>query len=297
MSSKINVHPLTEKEYAKCFATFTARTTEYSSMITWTEKFLIDKQYQHPKILSIGAGTGHFDEMFIKLLPSPPSLYTAIEPNDTHFQQLKDRLSKYKFETEFVQEYFEHFSTDQQYDIIIMSHCLYPIPNPSQFMIHASTLLSPEGSLIIFIQTENSMCQFFNKYSALLEWSAPPLADHSVCTKSLCESLDAQHINYDLYICPSHINIDSFFHKTNQHDISTNSDYDIELQGNSQSRFAASSECDTKIIHDLLTFYIQTDTTKLPPNIIKDMIHDIKSGVYPGTHNYSHPGGVIVIHK
>ena len=92
MDYKIMVDPLTEEEYAKCFKTYCDRTHEYDAMIEWTKEFFTENSYKDPKILSIGAGTGYFDTILIDNLPNQPSHYVAIEPNDAHFEKLKESM-------------------------------------------------------------------------------------------------------------------------------------------------------------------------------------------------------------
>ena len=73
---KVNVDPLTESEYAKSFQVFAQRSSEYDAMITWVRDYF-DSSVR--SILSIGAGSGYFDEQIIDYLR--PERYVAVEPN------------------------------------------------------------------------------------------------------------------------------------------------------------------------------------------------------------------------
>lgn len=65
---KILVKPLTEDEYATSFKYFSDRSHEYEVMLNFLIKHINKNNKKTIKILSIGAGTGYFDNMYIKKL-------------------------------------------------------------------------------------------------------------------------------------------------------------------------------------------------------------------------------------
>ena len=263
-NEQISCNPLTEPEYAKCFRTFLDRSHEYDYMLNIVD-YIQTKPDESTTILSIGAGTGYFDEQVLNKLKNKVNYY-AFEPNPIHIIELTERLTKTRHNIKIIQDYFSSETTfDLEFDYILISHCLYPIRNPFNVLHHAISFLknNNESKLLLFHQGDVGMVNFVNKFNKYLKFSSEPYAKHDYSSKDIIEYLKYNNFKYDLYLLPAYIDLSDVF---------TNDD----------------------ILHDMVTFYIQTNTKLLPKQLFDEMVEDIKAHTLNDM-KYNHPTGMIII--
>lgn len=262
-NQKIACDPLSEPEYAKCFRTFLDRSHEYDYMLNIVD-YIETKSDGSTTILSIGAGTGYFDEQVLNKLKHKVNYY-ALEPNPIHITELTERLNKTTHNIKIIQDYFSTSSSfDLKFDYILISHCLYPIRNPFNVLHHAISFLNDDKSkLLLFHQGDVGMVNFVNKFNKFLKFSSEPYAKHDYSSKDIIEYLKYNHIKHDLYLLPAYIDLSDVF--TNE-----------------------------ELLHDMVTFYIQTNTKLLPKELFDEMVEDIKAHTMSDM-KYNHPTGMIII--
>lgn len=216
-------------------------------------------------ILSIGAGTGHFDQQVLNRIPNKVNYY-AIEPNPAHVPELKERLATTIHNITVIQDYFTtETSFDIKFDYILISHCLYPIPNPFNVLHHAINLLENKGKLLLFHQGDVGMVNFVQKFNKYLKFNGEPYAKHDFSSKDIIEFLKYNKINYQTQLLPAYIDMTDVF---------DNED----------------------ILHDMVTFYIQTNTRLLPKPLFDMMVEDIKEHTLGiSCMRYNHPTSMIII--
>lgn len=253
----LKVEPLTYEQYAKHFKAFVQRTSEYKVMIEFLVDFIKSSKKTELKFMSIGAGTGHFDNQVFSQCDVKVDYY-GIEPNKSHFDQLTETIKTNK--TKFEQVCFtEEMKPCPEYDIVLISHCLYPMDEPIDMIKHAMKFLNETGKLIIFHQTEVGVCQFYRTFMEQI----------------------------------------TFYPKRPQDDLSFSIDDIIKEVGVECIKKEISSALDVTDInsdnldatHDLLTFFCQTDTRKLPDTIFKEMIAYVKK--HSDNNMFLHPTGII----
>ncbi len=127
-------------------------------------------------VLSVGAGSGEFDEQVVSLiqrLTGQQALkYVAIEPNESQFQALETRTQEsdvFKNVALRIQQVSaEDFHTDETFDFIHFTHSMY---YSDEELMLLSTLKRLKSHGILMISTtifEMGMEQFsFNVYSLL----------------------------------------------------------------------------------------------------------------------------------
>jgi phospholipid N-methyltransferase len=253
---KLLIEPLNEKQYADVFNVFMNRSHEYESMI----EFLVSEFNKHNRqlqILSLGAGTGYFDKKVIDRLIIKPS-YTALEPNPVYIEQIKETLPDAKI----IQDYFTlTYNTIERYDYIIFSHSLYCISEPWNIINYATNFLMKDGKVIVFHQSERGMYQFVSKFNNYLTFNEKPYADHTYSAKDIAKKLNnnCKHNRLSGYIDMSDV-------------------------------FG-----DKEILHKMLSFFMQTDTNKLPEWIVNEMVNELKANMRDN--KYIHPVDILLINK
>ncbi len=116
-------------------------------------------------ILSIGCGTGIFEEPFLtSLLSQNKSIeFVGVEPNETECmttQKWCKKLSnsaKTQFEFTIHPVVFEKFAANQQFDIILLVHSIYSFPNIEASIRQVYELLKPEGIGTIAIELKRQL--------------------------------------------------------------------------------------------------------------------------------------------
>lgn len=258
--NQITINPLTESEYADVFKVFSERSHEYEVMLNQIVSIINNLDEKKIKILSIGSGTGYFDNMFLSKI-NKEFEYTCIEPNDKHISELKTNLKKYNSIT-INQEYFtETTKLNDTYDIIIFSHSLYPINNPYESILNASKYITKKGKIVIFHQTNTGMCPFVNKYYKLFKFIKPPLANHIFNINDIYE-----YISKNTKMTVTKKEIESYIDFKNLND---------------------------KDMDKMLSFFLQFDYSKLSKTLQTDMISEIEKNIQ--NNNYLHPTGILII--
>lgn len=255
------VKPLTEKEYVECFKYFSERSHEYEDMLELFTMVIDNLNKRSIEILSIGAGTGVFEEQIIKISNVKINI-TCLEPNINHIPMLEKRNFI------VIPEYLSvETKIDKKFDLVLMSHCLYPIKKPIEMIIKSMEFLNSTGKLIIFHQSSIGMYQFISKIWPLINFIDQPIADHS---------LSIEQIVMDLKNRPS------FNYRLTHGYVSSWIDVKDIIQNN------------IDITHHLLTFFSQTNTKNLDSEIFNKMIQKIKSNIYD-EYKYLHPTGILII--
>jgi ubiquinone/menaquinone biosynthesis C-methylase UbiE len=258
---KVKVSPLTEIEYAECFQVFAERSHEYEVMLSNIMNIINNMNNKKIKMLSIGAGTGYFDSQILKKI-NHEVIYHAIEPNEKHITLLQKTLEPYK-NIKIHKNYFsENTRLDEKYDVILFSHSLYPINNPYSSVKNALNFLEDTGKLIIVHQTSKGMCPFVNKYYKFILFDKSPLADHTFDSNDIVKQLMNKEIKVNSTETYSYIDFSDINNK--------------EIQ------------------EKMLSFFLQTNYSKLPYNLQLNMIYDIKNNM-DEKNRYLHPTGLITI--
>jgi len=188
-----------DEAYKKHYKKFRSLTDTVSVIKKWMQNFLttVDRPIQN--VLSIGCGNGQIDtECLLEPLDSI-SLYTGLDPNTEHLQTFRERLTSHtKARVALLPTLFEDFHSDQRYDLIIMSHVLYYIPQRKFALSKACTLLSEKGTLIIFHQTERGINTLQKRYGR---------TRYSYNSFELGNDLDMLEIPYRYEELDSYVNI------------------------------------------------------------------------------------------
>ncbi|HEY9803613.1 MAG TPA: class I SAM-dependent methyltransferase [Leptolyngbyaceae cyanobacterium] len=153
------------------------------------QKWLVNRQvaldliqkHLHPEppqvaVLSVGAGPGDFDVQVIRFLkqqlPKDFTLhYLAVEPNPFHRQRYEKEINVPEFSDVELKVYpikVQEFQTDEKFDIIHYTHCLYYMPNDEKQIIRQGLeMLKEDGFLVITLETREAVIfETMFKYAA-----------------------------------------------------------------------------------------------------------------------------------
>ncbi len=279
------VDPLSEKQYIESFASLyqpfeNNRSTESQVRAQWTKDYL--KTYASPdSILSIGAGTGTYDAFLINQLSAPPQYYCGVEPTPGHEKILQRNIANLKSPPRNISIISRPFDQDFQligseckhFDLIVMAHCLYCIPNQAEAIKHATQFLNDDGRIVIYNGCFEGVTEVFTKFvhEFNLTWTTYPIQDQTVTIETISNDLRAMNIRHSMERFNSFIDVTSFF------------------------------EDDRPTVINILNFMMQTDVTKFPEYYLQEMIDYVKGyskfNQKSGWYEFYKPSGFIVVPK
>ncbi len=256
---------LTDEEYAKCFDILKQVSCEHAVTVRWFHNTLVPalSHKDRIKILSIGAGTGDFDEQIIATFsPNMPLEYHFIESNPHHSQELEHRFSERENNRKFVIHACKFPSEEirsEKFDIIIMAHVLYYFEDRQQAIVDAMKQLSDDGVLLIVHQTGLGVNQIQKQFRVN--------HNYSCSIQDLANILDNLGSNYSRAMLPTSLEVTSIF----------------------------KNETETSDL--LMSFFIETNIKTLSSQQQSDLTNLIKSLSFEraGRFFLFHPVGILLV--
>lgn len=147
------------------FETFLRYTDEKEKSAAKLAEILQKKLCDRSSILDIGTGNGEYLELALTKVKMPEEVtLNLVEPSEDLFEQLGQRF-KQKFPEERLKTAnvdLQSFVTDEQFDVILMSHLFYHIPRVAWTaqLAKALSLLRPTGILIIVLREKDDAYDF-----------------------------------------------------------------------------------------------------------------------------------------
>ena len=212
---KEECYSLTEDEYAQCYKPFLKCSDNLADMISLIEPVVASFSGKPISIMSIGAGTGYFEDELVRKLDLKISHFHAVEPNKDHHKMLKQTMLSWdNVEFTIEEKYFtEEYETQHKFDLILMSHCLYNMDNIPKVLSKACSLLEENGKLIAFIHSEIGAAELYNHAINNVQYLSPPLGDQSVTSKSVCRMLTDLSISHVVQERPCTLDVTDFLKK------------------------------------------------------------------------------------
>jgi SAM-dependent methyltransferase len=166
---------LTPSEYARCFEVLKASSREHEVTSQWFASQVapcLDVS-DTLRIMSIGSGPGDFDELLILAMPMRGYVeYNFVENHPGHLEALRrctEALQRPGFSFNIHQNAFTSATQmSGKFDVIIMAHFLYYVPDREAVIANAKSHLSERGVLIIIHQTALGINQVQRYLSGLI---------------------------------------------------------------------------------------------------------------------------------
>jgi SAM-dependent methyltransferase len=196
--------PLTEEGYAKANAAFRqAWSGDRHHILQFLEARLpaVLEGKTDLSILSVGAGTGLFDEQAIALvqrLSGQPSLtYVVVEPNASQNQEFAAITRKEAFKDvrfEMIPLRAEDFHPDRAFDLIFYIHSIYHMPGSQEALIrNSAAMLKPHGLLMMAVASEEcTMAGLIQQFFGVIDYHA--LGDKVFGANQMKQVLERNHL-------------------------------------------------------------------------------------------------------
>lgn len=216
MSTKHVCEGLTAEEYTRLFASYQNDTDEYSDMVSLIEPFLHDFKGKHVDFMSIGAGTGCFEDALIKEKGLLVEYYYAVEPNDVRRADLERIVPTWntdyfiddrKFAGDF------EIKTTKRFDLILISHAMYFFREPWRAILRARSFLKPGGVLLVLNMTEVGYADVQREFFKVAQITGTPIYSSEVTTKSMSQELDQASVPHKVVTKESRLDVTDFIKK------------------------------------------------------------------------------------
>ena len=177
--------PLEGERYKDGQLIFRQSSNQQKLMLAWLDQNCV-AQFEHEtiKFLSIGAGTGIFDEQVIQgfLRRDVRIHYEGLDPNKDVLQLLENGLRALtgdKLTVSTLLSDFESYQTPNKFNFILLVHTHYFFHDLCQNLQKSWDLLEEGGSIILYSALDIILSQFFN-VTFQSNFGHPPWLSHHV---------------------------------------------------------------------------------------------------------------------
>jgi SAM-dependent methyltransferase len=157
------IQPLNDGYYAQCLEIFEANSDQRLGLLDWLEAKVLSRIPQGSNaILSVGCGTGAFDERILRYVRSPMNrvAYLGIEPNEVEAAEFLERMCTQKSEQVDVSVLVQKFGDrlfEQEFDLILFVQSIYYLEDRKDAIDTALQALKPGGELVIVIAPDEAL--------------------------------------------------------------------------------------------------------------------------------------------
>jgi SAM-dependent methyltransferase len=192
------VHALSDRDYAQCLEVFEANSDQRVEIFNWLEHNVLSKMSNDfNSILSVGCGTGAFDERILQNLIGRMEQikYLGIEPNQLEAAEFLKRMQAQSsdhivVDSSVLVEKFGDRSFGREFDLVLFVQSIYYLDNRNDAIDAALDALNPGGVLIIVVAPNESLNVIAN-----LIWQRQ-MGDKSFFSDDLRLHFDARGIDY-----------------------------------------------------------------------------------------------------
>ena len=157
------IHPLTNSYYAQCLEIFEANSDQRLGLLGWLEANVVSKMSQDANaILSVGCGTGTFDEHILgyALERMNQITYVGIEPNEiaaADFLKTMGSQTSNQVDVSVLVQKFGEQTFEITFDLILFVQSIYYLEDRNDAIDAALQALKPGGELVIVIAPDEEL--------------------------------------------------------------------------------------------------------------------------------------------
>lgn len=163
VASITQIQPLQDEYYAQCLEIFEASSDQRRGILDWLEANVLPRMSTDSNaILSVGCGTGAFDQRILRYVQSRMNhvAYVGIEPNEVEATEFLEIMRAHKSEQVEVSILVEKFGGqlfDQAFDLILFVQSIYYLEDRQDAIDAALQALKPGGELVIVIAPDEAL--------------------------------------------------------------------------------------------------------------------------------------------
>ena len=206
---------LTDEEFVSTYATFCDLWAQPDAGNSLFKQLFHSYKERAIDFLSNGSGTGFFEKSLVEDLGLSVNFFYGIEPNEVHRKKLESTIAELNLRSYEIDGRFfsKQIDLGRKFDIVFVSHVLYHIECPEDFMMHALAHLKPGGKLIIIHIGELDVAALSRFFQELVY--VPHITDNRITYHYLSNVLTKLHINHKIHQVPNIcVDVTEFINKT-----------------------------------------------------------------------------------
>eukprot|EP00794_Sanderia_malayensis_P010218 gene10218-11266_t len=261
-----------EYEYGKAFLSFQKRTSQYNVMLKMIDPIAKELHGKPIDMMSIGPGDGKFENSFAKIEGIEWKYFHAIEPDKPRRKELANVLKKWKTATAYFIDHHlfgEDYKTEKKFDIILMPHVLYCIPNPARAILKAKRFLKDHGKLVVFHDAREGFSDLRRAARKIFDPMMQNYSGQLLSAEDISEKLRELDEDHKFQTAQTLINVT-----------------DVILKQDGEET------------NDLMSFFMQTRFDKLPQHVQSIAYNKVKDGCILNEDNkwfFQNPTAMIVL--
>ena len=114
-------------------------------LLTWYPQRVVEHSQGATSLLELGLGHGYTTNIFSNLF----TRHQVLEGSPAVIRNFGERFPECR--TEIVETYFEEFSTDEKFDVIVMGFILEHVDDPLAIISHYKQFLAPSGKMFLAV--------------------------------------------------------------------------------------------------------------------------------------------------
>lgn len=131
-------------------------------LLTWYPKRIIKHSAGSGSLLELGIGHGYTTTIFSELF----SRHLVLDGSSAVIDNFRKKHSECK--AEIKETYFEHFDTDEKFDVIVMGFILEHVDNPIEILKKYKAFLNPNGKMFLAVPNAEVMNRKLGHLAGLL---------------------------------------------------------------------------------------------------------------------------------
>ncbi len=124
---------------------------ENNLMLNWYPHRIINRFKHVPSLLELGLGHGFTAKIFANACDR----YVVVDGSSVVIEQFRQNTPN--FRGEIIEAYFEDYSPDQKFDVIVMGFILEHVDDPDLILKRYCDFLTPGGKLYVAVPNAKSM--------------------------------------------------------------------------------------------------------------------------------------------
>ena len=235
------IRPLNNSYYAQCLEIFETNSNQRPGLLDWLEANIVAKMSRGANaILSVGCGTGAFDECVLRFARARMEhvTYLGVEPNKisgAEFSQTMGKQASDQVDVSLLLQKFGEKVFENQFDLILFVHSIYYLEDRNDAIDAALKALKPGGELVIVVAPDEELNTIAN-----LMWQRQ-MDQKSWFSSDVRAHFDARGIVYDETRVSAFLDAKECFGET------------------------------TEVGRNIVDFIVQTRVDRLPPGLREDI--------------------------
>ena len=131
-------------------------------LLNWYPKRIMNFSKENESVLELGLGHGYTTNIFAKYFDK----HIVLEGSPAVIENFKKRYPDCS--CSIIETYFESFSSEEKFDVIIMGFILEHVDDPLQILTHFRKFLKPGGRMYVAVPNAEVLNRRLGHYAGLL---------------------------------------------------------------------------------------------------------------------------------